>query len=1246
MGYSSKIREEFAVANKRGLRMAQYPQFIDNKRKTLAETLRTIAPNFSVLRIATGYWDLPGTLELIDELQHYSKIQLLIGQEPLANHLQKKYNISFDEKQLFPDVYVASDLEDYGVTNEINALRDTAKKLVSLIKEEKLEVKVFRKPRLHAKAYIFGDLGNGNSVGIIGSSNFTKAGLTTSQELNFLTDDYKIVEFEPRSENQENGHITWFNELWNDEEAESWTGDFTEIISNSPVGDKTYGPYDVYIKTLMEVFADELVDVSPFDSEIESVLHEFQNQNALSLRRKLDTMGVAMLSDSVGLGKTITAAAIIKQYIHDGKGNIVIIPPASLKQQWVDELESERWHLIEHRDFEICTQQDSDKIQSLIEKSKDRKNTRNEIDLFVVDEAHNLRNAGSSRHQQILELFQENPNAKVLLLTATPVNNSLMDFANQIQLGSKGDLVSVNVPYTTGNSTLEYIDFFEALKRIQSQVSRAEKAGENLNWNIYKNSLTSGIRHYLVRSTRQGVIKRNAMKPVAEGQKLFPDTRVEQFSYSYGMDDTLLIQSTIEAKIDSVFEGVDPRKLNLNLTSEITQRTLHPIDLYRKIHELQNKGMIETVLENNDIDKKNADLQILNADMSETVIPLLFQLINFLGFVPYKPDSYLYEIYGKSIPDIRASGISGKQRTQLAIHNMLHVTWLKRLESSMMALLKSVTNYQHRIELFEKWLNKGYVITLGDAELLENEYSEDIDRAFEDYERYLKELEETVDGGEELITKRGIERKAADPNVYNLKQLKKDLERDKTIVNILTQLLSMLTKEGMDEKLNSFSTHLADQIKQGTFGKKVLVFSFFSDTIEYLKNALPPILEQKIPGFTKKAAFVSGQSAEVELIAKRFSPMSKKYQLKSDEEELDYLFATDVLSEGQNLQDAGILVNYDLHWNPVRMIQRNGRINRLGSTYDEVLIANARPDNDLETYLKLVRRLERKIDTINQTVGNDQSILGEDANPVEFNDMIEYFNSNSKKASAAANRLESQGDPLDWTDDYSLELRSFLETHKEDGEIERIKSIPKGKWNYLPNQNDTIFDPTEILGLYTTSGKITSTGEKIMDVGFVKISSGENRGPFSSKRTEYLEVQDALKKIRTTANDNKTGLDTIRVNREEYMSKGELEIKVHFEKNKSVFSLKPAHKKALGIVGTYFTLDVLGIVQNGIHRSNEKREFEQLVRQLNKEVKDSGSPFSTTVRKFEVFINKLLEKEKQEQQLDEIEGVLFYAHNS
>lgn len=1236
--------------------MAEFPQFIDNNRKNLSDVLRQIAPNYKTLSIATGYWDLPGTLEIIKEIENYESIRLLIGQEPLGHHLQKKFHLNIDnDDELFPDAYIKDDLESEGNSSELDQLRSTAKTMVTLIKQGTLDIRVYRQPRLHAKAYIFGNLGDGHSVGIIGSSNFTKAGLTSNSELNFLTDDYKIVEFEPKTDNQENGHLTWFNELWNSDGVEDWNGDFTEIIGDSPVGDKTYGPYDVYIRTLMEVFPDELIEAEPFDESIEKILHPFQNQNALSLRRKLDSMGVAMLSDSVGLGKTITAAAIIKQYIEDGKYNIVIIPPAALKQQWVDELESDRWNLIEHRDFEVYSQQDGDRIQRLIDKSEKRQGTRNEIDLFVVDEAHNLRNAGTTRHNQILNLFQENPNAKVLLLTATPINNSLMDFANQIQLGSKGDLVSVNVPYTTGKGSLEYIDFFEALKRIQSEATKADKKGEKYDWSKHKNTLTTGIRHYLVRATRQGVIKRNAMKPINGQKKLFPETNVRQFEYGYLEDDAKLIRSVVEGQIPFAFAGLNPLKLNLEFASQITQRTKHPIDLFKEIDRLQKEGQQQVVLEENDISENlSSEYLFDNSQRSESVISSIYKIINFLGFAPYKPDSYNRTVYGKTIPQIRQLNLTGRAanslRVQIAIHNMLHVTWLKRLESSTHTLAKSVENYSSRITMFEKWLDKGFIVSLSDATLLGKEYGEDIERAFDDYDEYLKELDDLVDGDETNLKKRGVERKVADENVFNIKQLKEDINRDKLLVSLLEKLLGLLTKEGHDEKLNILANRMVDLASQKKYGEKLLVFSFFSDTVNYLRDALPPLLKGRIPNFSERAAFVSGNNSHVEDIARLFSPKSKKYSLKKGELELDYLFATDVLSEGQNLQDAGALVNYDLHWNPVRMIQRNGRVNRLGSDYDEVLIANARPTDDLEMYLKLVRRLENKIEAINNTVGNDQSILGEKENPIEFNDLIkadDIYSTDAKKATAATKALENQDDILDWSDDYALELRNFIDNHASDREVDRLKAIPLGKWNYLPRKNQELIpDTNEIYALFSANGRMTGTNELVHDTGFVRITkTGANRGPFSQVRASYVDDQDALVKIKTVPDDNEVGMDLINVDRQEYLEKGRVEINAQFESNRTLFDVKPSQAKALSLLGEYFKQDLLNLIRTGIRKSNDKRTFEKLVRKVNKEVKENGTMNSTTVHAFEKFINHLLEIESQEKKLEEAKGVLFYANN-
>lgn len=1229
-----------------------YSQFIDNSRQKLSHVLNEIAPKYKTLRIATGYWDLAGTLELIDDFEQYEKIQILIGKDPIAHRLQTHYNIDMTAPEnLFPEADIKHDLQKYGNSEELEQLRDTAKKLVKLIKSDALEVKIYRNPRLHAKAYIFGELGEADSIGIIGSSNFTRAGLTSNAELNFLTEDYHIVEFKPTSEKQQNGHIVWFDELWQD--AEDWTGEFSQIIIDSPVGDCTYGAYDAYIKTLMEVFPEELQSVDPFDKDIEEVLHPFQNQNALDLRRKLDRLGVAMLSDSVGLGKTITAAAIIKHYIDDGQNNICIMPPASLKRQWIDELEGERWNLREGRDFRIISQQDSGRIQEQIDYFQNHKNTRSSIDLFVIDEAHNLRNQGSSRYQQILELFQENPRAKILLLTATPINNSLMDFANQIQLGSKGDLVSLNVPYISKKgSSLQYIDFFKALKLIQSEATRAEKRGEQFDWDFHRNTLVSGIRHYLVRSTRQGVIKNEQMN-LLEGQtNLFPTSTIEQFPYSYLQeDDDFVYQSLLKAK-NTMFENMSPTLLNLDLASELTQRTSHPLDLYRKIAEEKKSGI--ALSEKYGFSNKFENESIfLAVEEKLSVIPAIFKAINFLGFAPYKPDTYSYEIYNKTISEIRAlnkkGNEAGKLRTQLAIHNMLHITWLKRLESSTATLKKSVKNYQERISLFEKWLNKGYIVSLTDAATLDNEYGEDIDKAFEDYEKYLSELDEAVSQGtEQDVKRRGIEKKEADESIYNISQLKIDIERDKNICAFLIDMLTKLDEKGHDGKLNAFVDAIVKRLDENKYGKKLLVFSFFSDTIDYLRERLPEVLEDRIPNFSKRAEFVSGNSASVEDVSKRFSPNSKKAHVNK-KDELDFLFATDVLSEGQNLQDAGFLVNYDLHWNPVRMIQRNGRINRLGSTYDNILIANVKPHADLELYLKLVRRLEHKISTINNTVGNDQSILGEKENPIEFHDMTGtdvIYDDDSEKASKAMEDLENTGDILDWADDYSIELKKFLDVHKDDGEVQRIQNIPEGKWNYLPKSTDSSENPDEVLGLYRAKGKVSATGALIKDIGFVSIAkSAANRGPYGSIRASYIQEQDALQIIKTTPDDNERLSDEIAVNRSEYIAKGETEISVHFESSAPVYSIKQQGNRALEIIKGYFepSYDLVGIIKKGIRYSNDKRTFEQIVRDVNKQNKEYGAVTPRVIKNFEALLDKLLLAESEEKKLEKVEGVLFYA---
>jgi ERCC4-related helicase len=1228
-------------------------KLIDNSRVTMANVLKKMAPTYKHLSIATGYWDLPGTMAILDSIRDYESIRLLIGHEPHSSRFQSKYHLDpSDPANLFPDADIMHDLVKAGKIGgsqsaSTDELRSAATSISEMLQEGKLQVRVFRHPRLHAKAYIFGTHETPSAIGIVGSSNFTYAGLTSNAELNSVEDESKIVQFQPVTLDQEHGHLSWFESLWNDPEAIEWTGDFTKLVQDSPMGDLTFGPYDVYIKTLMEVFPDELIPPQQLSESTEDVLFRFQDRNAGILLNKLNKMGVAMLSDSVGLGKTITAGAVIKHYRDNGFKRIIVIAPAALRQQWKDDLGS-FFDLAEGFDFKTVSMQDQNDIQELIDDSS--KPWMRAIDLVVIDEAHNLRAAGSTRYQMILELLQANEAARVLMLTATPINNSLIDIANQIQLGSKGSLISIDVPYITNEGNLRRIDFFDALKNIQAEVRKAEKDGTLYNWERNKGALASGLRHYLVRSTRQGVEAEGGIVLKDGTKSTFPKSRVEQIEYSYSESSIKMVLDAIESAIDTVFEGIDPCTINLDVAANLTQQSSHPLDFYKE--SLDNLDYLAThfVLSDNSSETLELPARI------ESVIPNVFQIINLLGLTPYRPEIYNYRYYKKSVGQIRELGLKGEEQRrlqiQLAIHNIIHVTWLKRLESSVASLLKSVEYYLKRLELFTKYLDKGYIVTLADANTLETEYGEDIDQAFVDYEDYLHEVQAMLDAGESAseIRKRGVERKEADEKAYNLEAMRRDIARDRAIAHILIEILANLSTPSANGKLQAFANYLETSISNGGYGKKALVFSFFSDTIDYLKDSLPQIIGS-IPDFSKRVEFITGNSGKgAEHVARRFAPAAKKYSIKPNEQEIDYLFATDVLSEGQNLQDAGILINYDLHWNPVRMIQRNGRINRLGSQYPEVLIANTRPHSDLELYLRLVRRLERKIDTIKNSIGTDQSVLGEVENPIEF---IDYFSSDTEKASAAAEAAAYAGSEIDilqYSDEYIFELRRYISEHEDDGEIERISKIPLGKWNYLPKKQkygdaelspdvDAAFpDQDCCLALERVTGKTSQTGVPVSQTLFVSI---ETVGRYLATP---IEDEEALALIKTVPTDNQRLHDKISIERDTVARRAMAQAKAKAQTANAQFDIKPQQLETLTFMQQFLPpgFDLQGVVKNGISDYRQKRGFEKIIKDIVRERKTHGSPFASTISRFEQLINQLQNTQGESTEVESAEGVLFY----
>jgi superfamily II DNA/RNA helicase len=233
------------------------------------------------------------------------------------------------------------------------------------------------------------------------------------------------------------------------------------------------------------------------------------------------------------------------------------------------------------------------------------------------------------------------------------------------------------------------------------------------------------------------------------------------------------------------------------------------------------------------------------------------------------------------------------------------------------------------------------------------------------------------------------------------------------------------------------------------------------------------------------------------------------------------LVATDVLSEGQNLQDSGILVNYDLHWNPVRMIQRNGRVNRLGTKYDEVNIYNMRPERKLDSYLKLVQRLQGKIDMIRNTIGTDTPVLDEPENAIEYGDAIkDIYDSDELIRIKALEDAEKAADFLLAEDDYVLDLLKFHAINKENVEYrEHIYAIPKGKWAVIPKGKNQTTESSRLFGLVELTLEPSGVSHQ-----FVSVDE-------SDMSIRALSTLQALEWLKTTAKDNERKVDNIQKDR-------------------------------------------------------------------------------------------------------------------
>ena len=862
------------------------PYVIDNEHHRMAEVLGELLAGHSEksLDIATAYFNVRGFTLLQKGLRDLGSFRLLLGDEPrdgeavglrprAARQLTSELNIApFDEATL-------------------RAVED----LIAFLRRDMVAVRAYQKGFLHAKSYIFyGDLPVGGAdrfqpiAAIVGSSNFTGPGLTTNKELNLshktvLTEQEMagigpppvdgLGEMKLRRELMSGvgaQAITeldrWFRENW--EASRDFKDELIELLDASKFGQKEYTPYQVYMKALFEYFKEDLVTNAPTLGKSAVELAEFQEDAVKKARLILARYDGVLVGDSVGLGKTWIGKKLLEDYAYHLRQKAVVICPASLRQMWTAEL----------RDVTIAATIIS---QEELGQAGFDPGPVGDADVILIDESHNFRNRTTQRYENLERVISSNgrrgrdgSRKKLIMLTATPINNNIFDLYNQINLITGGDR-----SYFSGAGIGDLYRFFLNARR---NVADHETGVALFNL----------LEEVVIRRTR-GFVRKTYPEAMINGEKItWPERRLKTVHYD--------LETTYGGIYDKVVAAIE----NLQLA-------------------------------------------------------------------PYQLETY------------KKAGVERddfEQGREEALAGIFRSRYLKRFESSVDAFRISVRRALEFTRTFESYFLEG--------KLLDS-------TSFQKAMRYLSredDEEETTPTGraDELdANEEASELLAGLPELdtaqYDLRGIHQALQHDADSLAELWRLVSSITPDE-DAKLQTLKDLLSTDLK----GQKVIVFTYYRDTARYVYRELAGEqgadfrLQAGEPAIRRMDGGAS--PGERVRLVQDFAPHSNNREdLAGSDREIDILVSTDVLSEGQNLQDCGVLVNYDLHWNPTRMVQRAGRIDRIGSKHPLLWVYNMFPEEGLEKLLRLVESLSRKITDIDRSGFLDVSVLGEIVHPRNFN---------------------------------------------------------------------------------------------------------------------------------------------------------------------------------------------------------------------------------------------------------------------
>lgn len=917
-------------------------QILDNKvQGRVIDKLRENIKSGTRLSIISAYFTIYAYEELRKELGKIEKLRLLFS-EPTFVKNKKDINREFKLSGSY-ERGLAGDRYEMKLKNELKQ-SEIAKECANWIRE-KVEVRAYDEEYpLPQKMYLMENKKD-ESACIFGSSDFTSSGLGLVPSKKLEANTYiKDSIYTQQLLNQ-------FELYWNDEDKVKDVK--TYLLKSLEEVYKENNPEFIYFVTLYNIFKDYLNDLSEEDiiktktgfkeSVVWNKLYNFQKDGVLGAIDKLEKYHGCILADSVGLGKTFEALAVIKYY-ESRNSRVLVLCPKKLRENWLTYKGNRRDNILERDrlNYDVLNHTDLSRYSGYSGEINLEKIYWENYDLIVIDESHNFRNNNNkrddkeTRYSRLLnQIIKKGVKTKVLMLSATPVNNRMTDLKNQIAFATEGN------EFALADYGIKSID--QTLRKAQLVFNKWNELPEER-----KNLET------LLEMLETDYFKLLDMLTIARSRK------------------------HIQKYYDTTHIGKFPERLK-------------PINI------------------KNDIDTQNdfIDLDELN------------KLIRALNLAIYSPMKYILPSkiaeYSKKYDTKTGKSVFRQIDRETSLIHLMRINILKRMESSIHSFGITISKILKNIDITLEKLNKSQDI----------EENLDID----DLELDDPRLDSVMIGSKNV--------KVFIQDIDKIKW-RAELEGDRAILERI-MIEAFKIQSHRDKKLEELKELIREKVKTpiNEGNKKVIIFTAFADTAKYLYDNIADwgleelgLYSAVITGSDNPKTNLKGVKGEFNNILVNFSPKSKGREM-TDRAEIDILIATDCISEGQNLQDCDYLINYDIHWNPVRIIQRFGRVDRIGSKNEVIQLVNFWPNMELDEYINLEARVSGRMVMLDMSATGEENVIVDSG---EMND-LEYRKKQLKQLQDQVVDLEDIGGGISITDltfnDFKMDLVNYMKNNKE-----------------------------------------------------------------------------------------------------------------------------------------------------------------------------------------------------------------------